>query len=344
MIDEIDQLRACDRAHPLDDDARERITATMRVAYAEARERRVTPASGAADVEVEVEVEMTPHVSEPPRRRWMLAAVASLVVVLGVGITVVQSRRSEAPSDLASSATEVDLPRSRLPGPGSLVQAGRYETALLGTPVEFTLGSALVNAYSDASVVHLTEDTFGTDDAMFGPTTGRGVTLWRLGGWNTRAESVDPDDLDAGSLPPNDVDAWIAENDVTVGADRTTRIDGHSTRVLDLRIDPDSEQTTSAGECGGSPRCFWYASVPTVSNDPGRSTSRSVPPLVSSATYRMWLVELDDLEPIQIASWAPLSDEEWHDRIGGTLIESLRIGEPAPPIKVARGSSFVIGD
>lgn len=349
MADDINRYRAFDRPHAIPPASRARIEGAMQAAYDEAR------SASPPNVESEIEVHV---IDEAPSRRPRAGLVLAMVAVLAVALVAGSALYVSEPSTISSTVpTTAEDPPTPTPASRAfsaaptfpaareqIVQAGTYQTPLLGVALEFTLDVALIVGTADPSIINLSDTPFGPDDRVFGPVTGRGVSLWRLGAWNTREEAVDATYLAPGTIDPTDIDRWIAANDVIVSSEAEIDVDGLTARVIDVRIDPESTQTTDEDECGGPDRCFWYASVPDRSNSPGAAPFRQVPPMVASHSYRLWLVPLGDLEPMMVVAWSPHNESGWLDRIEDTVVASLRVGEPREPMAVAKSGRIVIGD
>lgn len=222
---------------------------------------------------------------------------------------------------------------STLPFPGGAVPPGRYETDLLGLPIEFTVGEATALRNARSGTIVLTP--VGSS-----PTSIAGephVQLIRLAGWNTAEEAADRRFRGVGSIAPDDIERWIADNDLIVDNRTSTRIDGRDTRVLDVRVDPTSPIGNDACTPESRP-CFWFASV--AAELIPHPAIRLDYALYGQMTMRLWLVTIPGEDPVLIEAAAPVGTESWFDDFEATTIETMVIGETAVEMLAGSGSGI----
>jgi len=207
-----------------------------------------------------------------------------------------------------------------------LVAGERYASVFLGVEVEFTLPRDLLLATHRAGAIVMID---GFENGLYSPDTGLAVGLQRWAGWSTRDEAalVEP----AASIDPEDIDGWIAANDIVVSGDTTREIAGRSARVLDVSVDPLSEVQAPVGFEGG---CFpgWepcFHMGATASDD--ESTRVRGDWVSAKRITRIYLVPIEGSEPLLITVGGP-PGSPWFDEIESTFIESLVIGPDRPPI------------
>lgn len=291
--------------------------------------------------------------SEPdfrPPRRWLLLANAALLIGGLVAAVVLVSRPDTAPRSDTTSRLNPAVPAVEpepetvavsaepLPFAGSKLEPGRYSTPLLGVPVTLTVDDEWLISEAGASSIALHSPA---GEAEIDVATSRWIFLTRLGGWNTRAQAIDPAFRTTGSIEPNDIDRWLDQNDVVVLDRRDTLVDGRAAIVVDLQVDPTGTGTPLDfprdpfnlynDTCGPTTEpCLWYRSIPSES-DPGRGP-RPDPVMHTGQTRRMWLIPIQGLEPILIEAVVPAGDERWLDDFETTTITSLDLGDDAPPL------------
>lgn len=303
-----------------------------------------SPPVVADDLEA-ISVGDAPEPDRQARRRWLLLANAAMVIGALVATVVVVLRPDTAPTsdttsppDPTAPAVEPEPVAEPLPFAGLDVEPGRYSTPQLGVPVTLTVDDEWSISESRASFVALRSPA---GEVEVDVTTVRWIFLTRLGGWNTRAEAIDPSFRTPGSIEPDDIDGWLDQNDVVVLDRRDTVVDGRPAIVVDLQVDP-----AGTGAPLDFPRdpfnmfndtcdsatepCFWYRSIPAHS-DHGRGP-RPDPVMHTGQTRRMWLIAVPGLEPILIEAVVPVGDERWLDEFETTTITSLDLGDDAQPL------------
>ncbi|MEM9513269.1 MAG: hypothetical protein AAGA42_00300, partial [Actinomycetota bacterium] len=169
----------------------------------------------------------------------------------------------------------------------------------------------------------------GFNNGVFLPETGVALGLTRWGGWSTREEAVSDDPV--ASIDPNDIDAWVAANDIIVLNDETREIAGRTARVIDITVDPASTVQASTGVDG---RCFelwepcFHSGVPASADEEGRPRA---PWVSGQRVTRFYLLPIEGSAPLLLEVGAP-PGSTWFDEVESTFIDSLVIGPDAPPI------------
>lgn len=313
--------------------------ATPSVAAWEAIQRRIEE-QGATEPTSDLIFLTADHAEPRARARaWMLVAVAAAALAFVGGLTLAGDRdREERVPAGASDPGAGPVSAQPLPFPGSQVEPGRYSTPLLGVPVTLTIDGewSLTEAGASSIALHRPAGEREIDVA-----TARWIFLTRLGGWNTRAEAIDPSFRTTGSIEPNDIDRWLDQNDIVVLDRRDTRVDGRPAIVVDVQVDPEGTSaplnfprdpdTLYNDTCGPATEpCLWYRSIPEQS-DTGRGP-RPDPVVHAGHTRRMWLIPIQGLEPVLIEAVVPVGDEGWLDDVETTVIASLELGDDAPPL------------
>ncbi len=314
-------------------------------------------------VPAESVIELSTGVEHEPRRRgtpWVLAAAASLVVALVVGVIAVRSTDDETivpaddtgvdttaattsttsttiaagPAVVTGSTTSeppldstpVDAEPVLLERTPELVTGERYASLNLGVELEFTLPrDDLFIAYNEPGIVVLID---GFEDGTYVPETGVALGLARWAGWSTREEAALR--TASASIDPNDIDGWIAANDIVVLSDETREVGDKPARVIDVTVDPDSDvqaPNLGAGGCtGGWEPCFHMGADTSDSNIAQRRDWVS-----AQRITRLYLVPIDGSEPLLISVGAA-PDSTWFDEVESTFIETLDIGPDRPPV------------
>lgn len=308
------------------------------------------------------------HGGNASRRRWMLAAAAALVAALVAGIVAFgtgedddlvpadeppvdslpapdatepepepePSTESEAEPEASETVApdpDPDVPTEPVDEPTYLDFAGpdlvggeRYASVFLGVEVEFTLPRDMMLATHRAGTVVMID---GFENGLYTPETGLAVGLSRWAGWSTRAEAVLPEPV--ASIDPEDIDAWIASNDIVVSGDTTREIAGRPARVLDITVDPLSDVQAAVGFEGGCfpgwEPCFHMGAV--ASDD--EATRVRGDWVSAKRTTRIYLVPIQGSEPLLITVGGP-PGSPWFDEIESTFIESLVVGPDRPPL------------
>jgi hypothetical protein len=291
------------------------------------------------------------------RRSWLVAAAAAVLLLIA-GLVVAASRNddatlvpadSPAPTVAPDDATnppagdpatddaadpapdEAPVPDpsrigEQIPVFGATAEAGLYTTNVLGVDVSFTTPRPLFVAANRVSDVTLIDGY----DGGFTPESGLALTFNRWAGWSTRDEAVI--ETPTASIDPYDVDAWVADNDVTLMSDATTTIAGRPARVFDVQVDPAStvqaattntSSVSSRGCVAGWEPCFYTG---TVASDYGRRTQW----ISAQAIARFYLITIEGSEPLLISVGGP-AGSEWFDEVESTVIATLQLGPDAPP-------------
>ena len=286
--------------------------------------------------------------ARPRTRTWMMVAAAIAALALIGGLIVAGTRVDEdpVPADEPEATVPAVEPESDadaasaepLPFAGTDVEPGRYSSPGLGVPFTLTVDDEWSISETRASFVALRSPA---GEGAIDVATVRWIFLTRLGGWNTRAEAIDPSFRTTGSIEPDDIDRWLDQNDVVVLDRRDTVVDGRAAIVVDVQVDdagtgapldfPRDPFNQFNDTCGPATEpCFWYRSIPAQS-DHGRGP-RPDPVMHTGQTRRMWLIPIEGLEPILIEAVVPLGDERWLDDFETATIASLDLGDDAPPL------------
>lgn len=293
------------------------------------------------------------------RRNWIVAAAAAALLLIA-GLVVATTRNDDTtlvpadppaptiePDDAANPPAvdpepedaeapvadpEPDEPEATVPDPstigeqipvfGETAEAGQYTTFVLGVDASFTTPRPLFVAANRASDVTLIDGY----DGGYTPDTGLSLNLVRWAGWSTRDEAVD--ETPSASIDPYDVDAWVAENDVTLISDTTTTIADRPARVFDVQVDPASTvqaaPNTSGGCFAGWEPCFYNG---TVASDYGQRTQW----VSAQRITRFYLITIEGSEPLLISVGGP-AGSEWFDEVESSVIATLQLGPDAPPL------------
>lgn len=271
----------------------------------------------------ETEIIMLVDTIHPPMRRWPLAAAAAAAVLaLLLGATALLTRDADKQTPAVDTDT-VDDERGAitplfgdLPGPGARL-AGGYAVDSLGVPMSFVVPESTSKPWilrvDDGIAV-----TMGTDDGF--------LAMSRVGSFYGAAEARDLEMTGLGSLGADDIDGWIAANDVIVSERSEVTIGGRTAVYRQV--------TASAGSGDGSERCPPDLPPPclgisTASADLQATYDGPSALLWGTVPHSLWLVELEAFEPLLI--WAhsdTVGATEWLATVA-PLIESIEIGEPA---------------
>lgn len=293
------------------------------------------------------------------RRNWIVAAAAAGLLLIA-GLVVAATRNDDttlvpadppaptvAPDDAATPPAADPAPEGApasdpstigepLPVGGAGAPAGRYRTNVLGIDVSFTTPRPLIVAANRVSdVVLLTNCTVPNRpysacwDGSFTPESVLALTFQRWAGWSTRDEAVV--ETPTASIDPYDVDAWVADNDVTLITDTTTTIAGRPARVFDVQVDPattvqaatDTGTESTRGCVAGWEPCFYTG---TVASDYARRTQW----ISAQAMARFYLITIEGSEPLLISVGGP-AGSDWFDEVESTVIATLQLGPDAPP-------------
>ena len=206
----------------------------------------------------------------------------------------------------------------------SFAEVGTYVIDQLGVPITFTIPTEYF--VTGVGPGYATFIEWASDVPL--PTAGeplRSIWFERVGSFYNRAESVDTSFAGLGSIDANDIDAWVADNAVLVDRVGTTTVGGRDARTLDARPDPEAGVT---GPCLPEfTPCIWVSTLSAAVVDVAEHHSPKYP-LGSGFVARMWLVDMDGLEPILIRINAPESDVAWLDDFVATVLPTISLGEP----------------
>ncbi|MGB0113196.1 MAG: hypothetical protein WBP59_08235, partial [Ilumatobacteraceae bacterium] len=229
------------------------------------------------------------------------------------------------PSATTSASSDTPANEARpVPDFYSFAEPDTYIVDQLGVPITFTTTTDYFVTALGPSVATFIE--WDSDEPL--PTAGdplRSVWFERVGSFYNRAESVDTNFAGLGSIAPNDIDAWMADNAVIADRVGTTTVGGRTARTLDARPDPGAGVT---GPC--LPEfvpCIWVSTLSAAVVDSIDHHSPSYP-LGSGFVARMWLVDMDGLEPVLIRINAPDDDLAWLDEFETTVLPTISFGEP----------------
>ncbi len=280
-----------------------------------------------------------------PTRRWPLIAAAAAVVALAVtGIFLVNRGDGDTlPADdppaptLAPSpdpeAAPDDPTAMELPVVDSQVPPGRYESGAPGVTVTFTLDEGRTAPWTVVSNQEPGGIQLWSDD------TGREfIAIGRVGSWYDANEARDESTTGLGSIPPDDIDRWIEENGIIVTESADIEVGNRPAQYRQIRLD--TSPGASADFCPSDEQpCLWAAtgSADTVGEGPGPI------PFSRDRLHSIWLVDMDDYEPLVILAIPNLDDEQaWFDTIVQPIVDSMEFGEPAPAVEggAARVSTF----
>ncbi len=291
-----------------------------------------------------------PRRREPTGSGWTaLGAIVAVSLVIAAAVLALDligdpaarsagpARRAETVAPLpAESGTLPPAIASELPYPGGAVPPGRYATELLGIPIEFTIATATALRTARPGTVLLTPVGTAANDLEGAPH----VQFVRVAGWNTRREASDRRFRGVGSIAPDDIETWLADNDLLVDRRARTTVDGRPARVYDLRVDPVSD----LGQDVCSPRlrpCFWFASV--AAEVSPHAAIRLDSALYGPTTVRLWLIEVAGEDPILVEAAAVAGDESWLNDFEAVTITSLEVGESGVEMLAGAGSGIPAG-
>jgi hypothetical protein len=243
-----------------------------------------------------------------------------------------------APRVAPTTAGLFETPVRVLPPPGGVVEPATYLSTQLGVPFRFTTSEPFVLGRSRPG--HF---TLLSRNAQRNPKNDRAIIVERVGGWNTREQATDVDFRGTGSTDPSDVHTWAATNDVLVDRSATTTVDGRSTTVLDVRVDPDStlrQDSCSFSSDGGRPErgdrvdwnpCFWYRSLSAEFDPEGGVRADLHDRMMGPSKSRLWVIDVPGADPIVIEAAAPLDDTTFFDEVASTVVATLSF-DTADPI------------
>lgn len=256
-----------------------------------------------------------------PRRQWLLAAAAVVILAIAVGViirsgddgAVVADQPEEQSGTTVTTVDEVSTPLL----PGLPLPTGPVNTDLLGVTMAFEAPGPMEVVYAKPGEFQLFYDQ--PDGAI------RVFVANRIGGWYTQSESVDRVSREPGSMDPNDLEAWFAENETDADRRPDTTISGRTVEVWDFGVNPDLEGSLF-DDC---PRCVKGSSV--VPFDPlvVQQQNRIVNPFLA---FRLWFVRIDGMEPIGIWAAADAENPAWLDEFEATILPTIELGPDAPPL------------
>lgn len=281
------------------------------------------------------------------RRRWPLVAAAAAVAALAVGAIALVNRGDgeELPADVPTPTVAPTPGPEAEPTSGATIELPPVESQI--APGRYT---------SDAPGVNV---TFSLDEGQTAPWTLRsnqepgGIQLWsddtgrefiaigRVGSWYGADEARDGDMTGLGSIAPDEIDRWIEENGIIVTESASVDVGNRPAQYRQIRLD--TTPGASADFCPpGEQPCLWAAtgSADTVGEGPGPI------PFSRDRLHSIWLVDMNDYEPLVILAIPNLDDEQaWFDATVQPIVDSMEFGEPAPAVEggTARVSTFGSG-
>ncbi len=277
-----------------------------------------------------------------------LAAVVAVALVVGVAVVAVNAAADRAGTPAAApDSTEAPFPSDRsgpvgldtlppvvaapLPFPGGAVAPARYATDLLGIPIEFTIGEATRLRTARPGTILLTPGGTAVNSLDGEPH----VQFLRVAGWNTRDEAADRLFRGVGGIAADDVERWIADNDVIVDRRARMVVDGRDTRVFDLRVDPASPLGDRICSPAARP-CFWFASV--AEDQMARAAIRLDHTLAGPMSIRLWLISIEGEHPVLVEAAAVAGDDAWLDGFEATTIATMTIGATRTELLAGAGT------
>ena len=280
-------------------------------------------------------------------RRWPLVAAAAAVVALAIGAIALVNRDdgvelpadvptptvAPAPDDQTTDQTAdgqltgepiATASALELPPPGGAIEPGRYASDALGVPIELDLDAAQTAAWA-----LITEEpgrlwiiSQGSDQEL--------LAMGRLGSWYDATEARTADITGLGSIPPDDIDGYIAQNDIIVVDSEEVEVGGRPAAFRQFRLDTTPGATGDF--CDGSEPCLWAS---TGSPDVVGGTANPLE-VGFDRVQTIWLVDMGEFEPVYIFAVAHLGedgDQQWIDDIVQPIIDSIQFGEPAPTVE-----------
>ncbi len=277
------------------------------------------------------------------RRHWPLVAAAAAVVALAIGAIALVNRddSTEQPADVPTpTVAPAPEPASEaameLPPVDSQVTPGRYTSDAPGVTVTFTLDEGQTAPWT------LTSNQEPGGIQLWSDETGREfMAIGRVGSWYAADEARDGEMTGLGSISPDDIDGWIEQNGVIVTESEDLDVGNRPAQYRQIRLD--TSPGASADFCPpGEQPCLWAAtgSADTVGEEPGPI------PFSRDRLHSIWLVDMDDYEPLVILAIPNLADEQaWFDTIVQPIVDSMEFGAPAPLVEsgTARLSMFGSG-
>ncbi|MEM9468105.1 MAG: hypothetical protein AAGA90_22240 [Actinomycetota bacterium] len=273
------------------------------------------------DVLDETEIIMLNPDSMPPadrRSTWLRVAAAATAALFVIGGVILLTGGDDE-VDVAGQAAQTEA--SPLPFAGSDLLAGRYSTTVLGP--EITVDIPLDGRLWTARPNHLVVDTSVGDQPEVDV---RGLSMTRIAGWNTEEERTDPLFQGPGSIDALDLDAWLEDPGLEHGEVTDVEVGGLSARMVDVTV-IDTEPSTDF-RCPEGETCSWPASR---SGRVSGGRYELDPTLWTGQISRIWLVTMDDFDPLMIRVYAGQGDEAWIDDVTATTIAAMTIDGAAPP-------------
>lgn len=127
-----------------------------------------------------------------------------------------------------------------------------------------------------------------------------------------------------GSIAPDDVDGYIADNQLIAERLDDTTVDGRSTVVYNLRLDPDVEGSLFEE---GRATLVYSMAEPSFDAAAAGHPSRATAPGLSG---RLWLVDVDRFAPIAIIAAAGPGSEDFLDEFEATILPTITFGPDGP--------------
>lgn len=154
--------------------------------------------------------------------------------------------------------------------------------------------------------------------------------MGRLGSWYDATEARTADITGLGSIPPDDIDGYIAQNDIIVVDSDEVEVGGRPAAFRQFRLDTTPGATGDF--CDGSEPCLWAS---TGSPDVVGGTANPLE-VGFDRVQTIWLVDMGEFEPVYIFAVAHLGedgDQQWIDDIVQPIVDSIQFGEPAPTVE-----------
>lgn len=214
-----------------------------------------------------------------------------------------------------------DTSPSPFPGEGQTLTSGPYETGAFGVPAIFEIPEA-ASAPWTVYVNNQEAIVFGHGDSTF-------VAIKRIGSFFGADEARDPAARGLGSIPPDDIDRWIEENGLILDDSRDVTVGGRTAQFRTVRLPAD----VGGDACpGGVPPCLHIVS----SSADQQAFNRNPTTAMTDLAHSLWIVELDDYEPLGILAYTSDPDHQaWLDELA-PFIESIELGDPAPATATGR--------
>ena len=153
------------------------------------------------------------------------------------------------------------------------------------------------------------------------------VAMGRLGSWYDATEARTEGTTGLGSIPPDDIDGWIAQNGIIVVDSADVEVGDRPAKYRRFRLDTTPGAT--ADFCGAGAPCLWAS---TGSPDVVGGTANPLQ-VGEDRAQSIWLVDMDEYEPVYIFAAARLGDdgnEQWITDVVQPIVDSIAFGDPAP--------------